>query len=152
MMFLLAIILNMKVKGIRKETLSIKEYLNMIRPYLIEVINDQRKWKVHSGNTVIDDKAHWEWKIQLSMRINFISSKDSDETVTMNTRSNNIEIMMGNETNEITEEPFESLMQKYQEGSEDNMRGNKFVFKSVDLLYYDPHKIGLNRGGSYINF
>ena len=58
MMFLLAIILNMKVKGIRKETLSIKEYLNMIRPYLIEVINDQRKWKVHSGNTVIDDKAH----------------------------------------------------------------------------------------------
>ena len=43
MILLLAIILNMKVKGIRKETLSIKEYLNMIRPYLIEVINDQRK-------------------------------------------------------------------------------------------------------------
>ena len=152
MILLLAIILNMKVKGIRKETLSIKEYLNMIRPYLIEVINDQRKWKIHSGNTVIDDKAHWEWKIQLSMKINFISSKDSDETVTMHTRSNNIEIMVGNETNEITEEPFESLLQKYQEGSEDNMRGNKFVFKSVDLLYYDPCKIGLNRGGSYINF
>ena len=133
MILLLAIILNMKVKGIRKETLSIKEYLNMIRPYLIEVINDQRKWKVHSGNTVIDDKAHWEWKIQLSMRINFISSKDSDETVTMNTRSNNIEIMMGNETNEITEELFESFLQKYQEVLEGKIRGREFEL--IALIY-----------------
>ena len=33
----------------------------------------------------------------------------------MRTKSNNIEIMMGNETNEITEELFESFLQKYQE-------------------------------------
>ena len=44
------------------------------------------------------------------MTINFISSKDSDETPTMRTQSNNIEIMMGNET---IEEIFESLLQKY---------------------------------------
>ena len=44
------------------------------------------------------------------MTINFISSKDSDETRTMRTQSNNIEIMMGNET---IEEIFESLLQKY---------------------------------------
>ena len=43
MMLLIAIILNMKVKEIRK----IKEYLNMIRPYLIDILNDQREWKVH---------------------------------------------------------------------------------------------------------
>ena len=46
------------------------------------------------------------------MTINFISSKDSDETGTMHTRRNNIEIMMGNETNEITKELFESFLQK----------------------------------------
>ena len=35
------------------------------------------------------------------MIINFISSKDSNEIYTMRTKSNNIEIMMGNETDEI---------------------------------------------------
>ena len=48
------------------------------------------------------------------MKINFISSKDSDDIRAMHTKSNNIEIMMGNETNEIIEELFKSLLQKYQ--------------------------------------
>ena len=85
------------------------------------------------------------------MTINFISSKDSDEIYTMQTKSNDIEIMMGNETDEITEERFESLLQKYQEGLEEKMRGSKFVFDSVDLLHYNLHKISLNRGGLYID-
>ena len=74
--------------------------------------------EVHSGSEVIDYKTQGEWKIQLTMIINFISSKDSDEIRTMVTKSNNIEIMMGNETDEIIEELFESLLQKYQEGLE----------------------------------
>ena len=37
----------------------------------------------------------------IKMVINFASSRDSDEIRTMRTRSNNIEIMMGNETDEI---------------------------------------------------
>ena len=40
------------------------------------------------------------------MVINFISSKDSDEIRIMCTKSNNIEIMMANETDEIIEEIF----------------------------------------------
>ena len=35
------------------------------------------------------------------MTFNFISSEDSDEIRTMPTKSNNIQIMMGNETDEI---------------------------------------------------
>ena len=35
------------------------------------------------------------------MEINFISSKDSNETRTMHTKSDNIEIMVGIETDEI---------------------------------------------------
>ena len=96
-------------KGDKNKTLSIKEYLNMIRPYLRDIINDQKtqgEWKVYSGNEVIDYKTQEEWKIQLIMVINFISSKDSDEIRTMCTKSNNIEIMMANETDEIIEEIF----------------------------------------------
>ena len=83
------------------------------------------------------------------MTINFISSKDSDETGTMHTRRNNIEIMMGNERNEITKELFESFLQKRQEGLEKKIRVGKFFFDSVNLLHYNLHKISLNRGGSY---
>ena len=50
------------------------------------------------------------------MSINFISSKkDSVETHIMHTKSDNIEIMMGSETDKIIEELFESFLQKYQE-------------------------------------
>ena len=76
----------------------------MIKPYLRDIINDH--------------KTQGEWKIQLTMTINFISSKVSDEIRTMHTISNNIQIMIciqGNETDESIEELFESLMQKYQE-------------------------------------
>ena len=41
------------------------------------------------------------------MAINFISSKqDSDETRAMDTKSDNIEIMMGSETDEVIKELF----------------------------------------------
>ena len=66
------------------------------------------------------------------MVINFVSSKDSDEICIMRTKSNNIEIMMDNETDEIIE-LFESLLQKYQEGLEESMKGSDFVFDSVDF-------------------
>ena len=44
------------------------------------------------------------------MSMNFISSKDSDETGNMHTKSNNREIMTGNQTDEIIEKHFWSLL------------------------------------------
>ena len=126
----------------------------MIRPYLRDTINDhknQGEWKVYSGNEVIDYKTQGEWKIQLTIIISVISSKDSDEIRTMHTKSNNVEIMMCNETDEIVEELVESLFQKYQEGLEKKMRGSEFIFDSADLLHFNLHKISLNRSGSYID-
>ena len=70
------------------------------------------------------------------MTINFISSKDSDEIRTMHTKSNNVEILIGNEINETIEEVYEPLAQRYQEGLEERMKGNEFIFDSVDALYY----------------
>ena len=107
--------------------------------------------KYHSGNKAWVEETSSEWKSQLTMAINFISSKDSDETRTMHTKSNNVEIMMGSKTDEIIEEVFESFLQKYQEGLEESMRGSEFAYDSVDALYYNLNKVSLSRGGSYID-
>ena len=85
------------------------------------------------------------------MTINFVSSRDSDETRTMHTKSNNVEIMIGSETYEIIKDLFESFLQKYQEGLEESMRRSEFVYDSVDVLYYNLNKVSLSRGGSYID-
>ena len=47
------------------------------------------------------------------MLINFTSSKDSDETRNMHTKNDNIEIIIGSETNDIIEELCQSLLQKH---------------------------------------
>ena len=71
-------------------SLSFDEYLELIKPYLNDLIN------VH--------KTKGEWKLQLSAEISFVSQKsDSDETHVMYTRSFCEEIMSGYETEEIME-------------------------------------------------
>ena len=110
------------------------------------------KLKVHRSNEVIDYETQFgEWKIQLIMSINFISSKDSNETRNMHKKSDNIEMMMCSETDDIIGEFFKSLLQKYQEGLEESMRCSKCIFDGVDLLYYNLQEISLKRGGSYID-
>ena len=58
---------------------------------------------------------------------------------------------MGSETDEIIEELFKSLLQRYQKGLEESRKGSKFIFDSVDVFYYDLNKISLNIGGSCID-
>ena len=85
----------------------------MIKPYLSDLINNRRTHgsaRYHSGNKSLVEETSSEWKIQLTMAINFISSKDSDETRTMHTKSDNVEIMIGSETNEIIKNLFESFL------------------------------------------
>ena len=99
-----------------------------------------------------DKQSRFYAFFQLTIAINFISSKkNSDETRTMHAPSDNIEIMMSSETNEIIEELSESLLQKYQEGLQESMDGSHFTSDSVDVLYYNLNKISLNRGGLYID-
>ena len=82
------------------------------------------------------------------MAINFISSKDSEETGTMHTKSYNTEIMMGNELNEIIKELFKSLLQNCQKDLELSMRGSESMKGRAELLYNHLHKTSLRRGGS----
>ena len=144
-------------KGNKDKILIPGEYLDKIMPYLSDIINNHKthgEWKIHSGNAITEHKTQSEWKIQLTMAINLISSKHFNETWTMHTKSDNVEIMVGSETNEIIEELFKSFLQRYQEGLEESMRGSEFVFDSVDALYYSLNKISLSlsRGGSYIDY
>ena len=60
-------------------------------------------------------------------------SKYSDETRTMHTNRNNMEIMISNEAAEIIREFFESLLQRYQEGLEKLMKGSEFFL--IVLIY-----------------
>ena len=141
-------------KGDKGKNLSIKKDFGMIRLYLSDIVNDHKTSglvKYHSGNKTWVEETLSEWKIQLTMAINFISSKDSNQTRTMHTKSNNVEIMMGSETDEIIEEHFESLLQLYQNNLEESMRGSEFVYDSADALYYNLNKVSLSRGGSYID-
>ena len=64
-------------------------------PYLSDLIND------HKTN---------EWKIQINMHVNFISSNDTGETRIIFVWSDNEEIRSGNETDDIIKELFKSLL------------------------------------------
>ena len=60
--------------------------------------------------------------------------------------------MLGNETDEIIDELFQSRLQRYQEGLEESMKGSKFVFDCVDIKHYKLHKISLISGWIIYNF
>ena len=126
----------------------------MINPYLSDLINKHKTHglaRYHSSNKSWLEKTPREWKIQLTMAITFISSKGSDETRTMHTRSNNVEIMVGSKTDEIIKDLFESFFAKISRRVRESMRGSEFVYDSVDVLYYNLNKVSLSRSGSYID-
>ena len=57
----------------------------------------------------------------------------------MYSKSDNIQIVIDLEADRVTEELFYSLKNKYQNNLE-SMKGSKFVFDYVHLLYYKCHK------------
>ena len=71
----------------RNKTLSLEEYLNKIRPYLKDIINNLKK----------SDKQ----KIQLAISVNSISFVDNDEERVMHLKGDNIEIMMNDEADKV---------------------------------------------------
>ena len=68
----------------------------------------------------------------------------------MHSKSDNIEIMINDEADEVIKELFDSVKNRYQNNLE-SMKGSEFAFDYVHLLYYKCHKINPNRGGSYID-
>ena len=69
-------------RGDKEKRLSVRQYLNKITPHLYDLINDHRI-------------ARRVWKTQISMRVNYISSKDTGETLTIYVWGDNTNIMRG---------------------------------------------------------
>ena len=101
--------------------LALEEYLALIEKYLRELKNYY--------------KNKGEWKLQLIAEINFISLKPgSDETRIMHTISDNIEIMIGDDSDDIIEELFKSFLQKYEESLQNKMKGS--ILDLMVLTFY----------------
>ena len=75
-------------RGEKDKNLSPKEYLDNIRPYLRDMIYNHKAPLEGS----LDNDLHGEWKIELTMQINFVSSLDPGEIRTMSSKSKNIKI------------------------------------------------------------
>ena len=69
--------------GDSNKTLSVEKYLNLIRPHLKYIINNLKK----SGT----------WRSQVTIENNFISSIDNDKERLINSKSDNIEILINDE-------------------------------------------------------
>ena len=131
----------------RYENLSPKEYLNMIRPYLTDLINEHKP--IAESND--DNTDRTEWKIQLTVQNSCISTKRFEETRTIYTKSEPVEIFMGSDTEYVIDKLFNTLLQRFQRAQEtSNERGSEFIPDSVELLYYHFQRIDIRRAESYI--
>ena len=132
------------------ENLSPAEYLNMIRPYLRDLINEHNPIDepIDESN---DDTDREEWKIQLTMQNSYISTKSFEDARTIYTKSEALEIFIGSDTNDVIDRRFNMLLQRFHRAKEtSNKRGSEFIPDSVELLYYHFQRIDIRRAESYI--
>ena len=116
---------------------SLEEYLNKTESYL--------------GNIIIDPQNSDTWKFQLTIAINFISSKDVEEECVMQSRSNNIKATSYNNVNKVVDKVFNSLRLRYQGNLEKLMRGSDSSFDSAQLMYHKCHKVNYRDASSNID-
>ena len=137
-----------------------KEEENYYKPVKVNNFwsNNYLEYKSKTGkNRILSVKEYLDkirsdtWKIQLTRAINFISSKnDNDEERVMHSKSDNVEILISDEADEVVKKLIYSLKSNYQNDLE-SVRGGNFVFGYVHLMYYKCHKIKFNSGGSYMD-
>ena len=73
-------------------------------PYLSDLINDHKAIRNESK----------EWKIQINIHVNFVSSNDTGEIRTIFMWSDNEEIRLGNETDDIIKSLLNSFLNNSQ--------------------------------------
>ena len=123
----------------------------MIKPYLKDLINDHIPVMELGKEEDNSDTVRGEWKVQLVMQNNCISTKDFEETRTIYSASKSVEILMGSHTDDVIDRLFDTTLQKFQQAIEiSNERGGEFTHESVVLLYYYFQKIDIRRAESYI--
>ena len=127
-------------RGDRYENVSLKEYLKMIRSYLRDLRNNHKPTTELNNEEDNSDTERGEWKIQLVLQNNCISTKEFEETCTIYSASK-----------PVIDRLFDTTLQRFQQAIEtSNERGSQFTHESVVLLYYYFQKIDIRRAESYI--
>ena len=150
-------------EGDKDEKLSLREYLNTIRPYLRDLINrhqpierlnnNNNNNNNDNDNDNIDnnDTDRGEWKIMLRVCMKCISTKSFIETRTMHPKNKQVEIYMGSDAEDVIDALLNSLLQNFQRIQEiSNERGSEFIPDGIELLEYELHKTNIIRAESYI--
>ena len=111
--------------------------------------NNSNNNNVNNNNNNNNNRG--EWKIQLTMQNSCISTRSFEETRTIYTKSEPLEIFMGSNTEDVIDKLFNTLLQRFQRAQgTSNERGSKFIPDSVELLYYHFQRIDIRRAESYI--
>ena len=93
----------MKLMVIEIKPYQLNDTSMKLKPYLKD-INNLKKYEL--------------WKIQLTIAINFISSKDTDKVRVIRSKRDNIQFMIDDNATEVIEKLSESLLNRYQIGLE----------------------------------
>ena len=108
---------NKNKNNYKYKPLSTEEYLDMIIPYLKELINNHKA--IENGSR--------EWKIQLNANIKNVSLDDAMDIRTFYVWSKNEKISLGSETNDIVESLINYFLNNYQK--------EQLVFGEKVILY-----------------
>ena len=94
-------------------------------------LSDLHKIKPYLRNIIISLQNSDAWKIQLTITINFISSKGVEEEPVMHSNSCHIKFTPCSDASDVIDELFKSPCSIYQENLETPMKGSDFIFDSV---------------------
>ena len=136
-----------KSRGDRYENLSPEEYLDIIRLYLRDLENDHKSTAKLNNNI---DAERGEWRAQLVMLNNCISVRNFEDTRTVYSKSDPVEISMGSDTNDVIVRLFDKTLERFQQAIKTSIKGSEFTHESVGLLYYYFQKLNIRRAESHI--
>ena len=96
--------------------------------------NNNNKTNNNNNNTA-NDSNRAEWQIQLIMQKNFIFVKGFEDTCTLYSASESVEIFMASDTENIIDTLFNTILYRIQQVMEtSNERRSGFTHNSVRLL------------------
>ena len=106
--------------------LSREEYLNIIRPYLRDLINDHKPRAELNNDS---DAERGKWKVHLVMLNNCISVEIFEDTRTIFSKSKPAEIFMGSDTNDAIDRLFDATLERFQQAIVTSIKGSKLHIK-----------------------
>ena len=113
-------------RGDENKELFLKQYINKVIPYLSQLINKKKN----------DNQ-----KIQLDIGVNFKHTVDIEKKYTFYIKSKNIEILPGDDVNDIIKELTDSFYENYEDQLLILRNGSGYVYDNVEVLCIQFHKI-----------